>query len=262
MRTCVAIVLLVFCGIGVAQVPPDRGGGNRDAYPELEAVAAWKALAAGYVAKAVKDQTLDQDPVLNARVDRVMAAVGAAVAAIDSRFAKSVWRAILIADFGRGAVAFPGQIILVDASFVRQLALTDEELALILSHEAAHVIAGHAAAKLAFMAQLLGKAQLGTARKALLEFLAKDSYAEVFSPEARLQEREADTIGAAILFTTGYNPQRAMKVFDKLADAESVERDPEACVYETASVRKQSVAAVIAALQKIYARRGEGPVIR
>lgn len=259
MRTCIAIVLLVYGAVGMAQVPSDRGGRSRDAYPESEAAAAWKALAAGYVSKAVKDQTLDQDPVLNARVDRVVAAVGAAVAAIDSRFAGSVWRAILIADFGHGAVAFPGQIILVDASFVRKLALTDEELALVLSHEAAHVIAGHASAKLAFMAQLLGKEKLGTARKALLEFLAKDSYAEVFSREARMQEREADTIGAAILFATGYDPQRAMRIFDKLADPVVAGSDPEAGVHEAASVRKQTVAAVIATLEKLHDRRGGEP---
>jgi len=37
--------------------------------------------------KAVRDEKLDKDPVLNARVDAVMAAVGAAVATVDPRFA-------------------------------------------------------------------------------------------------------------------------------------------------------------------------------
>jgi predicted Zn-dependent protease len=256
MRACIALVLLLFGGVGVAQVPPAAAPQNQAAYPETEAAAAWRALAASYVRKALKDQKLDKEPVLNARVDTVMAAVGKAVAAIDPRFARSAWRAILIEDFGRGAAAFPGEIILVDARFVRNLALTDDELALILSHEAAHVVNGHASEKLSFMAEILGKEKVPTARTALLEFLAKDAYAEVFQPKARLQEREADTLGAAILFASGFDPQRALTLFDKLTVLESRENGQAADSHDAASVRKQAVAAVIAELQDLHARRG------
>jgi len=169
------------------------------AYPEGEATAAWRGLAASYVRKAVREGTLDRDPLLNARADRIMAKVGAAAGALDPRFAGTGWTALLIADFGHGAAAFPGGIILVDATFARTLQLDDDELALILSHEAAHVLAGHAAAKLAFMAEYLGKERIPTASTALQEFLAKDSYAAVFQPRLRQQEREADALGAAIL---------------------------------------------------------------
>ena len=67
------------------------------------------------------------------------------------------------------AAAFPGQTILIDAKFVRKLALSDDELALMLCHEAAHLLAGHASDKLSFMAEFLGKDRLPTARAALLE---------------------------------------------------------------------------------------------
>jgi len=250
MKTCVAVALLLFGAVCVAQVPPDGGPQNRAAYPESDAAAAWRALAAS------KDQAVDQDPALNARVDTVMAGVGAAVAAIDSRFANASWRAILIEDFGRGAAAFPGEIILVDAKFVRTLQLNDDELALVFSHEAAHVVAGHASAKLSFMAEFLGKEKVPTARTALLEFLAKDSYAVAYRPTALLQEREADTIGAGILFASGYDAQRALALFDKLAELEAGEtaRDPGS--HDAARVRQQAVAGVIAELRQMHARRG------
>lgn len=259
MKTCVAVLLFLFGGVCFAQVSPDGRPQNQTAYPESEAAAAWRSLAASYMRKALKDRTLDTDPVLNARVDTVMAAVGAAVAAIDPRFADSSWKAILIEDFGHGAAAFPGETILVDAKFVRTLQLDDDELALIFSHEAAHVVAGHASAKLSFMAEFLGKEKLPTARTALLEFLADDSYAAVFRPTARLQEREADTVGAAILFASGYDSQRALGLFDKLAELEIREdgRAPDA--HDAASVRKQTIAGVIAELQQVQARRGAEP---
>ena len=236
MKTCVAVVFLFFGGICLAQMSPDGSPQSQAAYPESEAAAAWRGLAASYVRKALKDQTLDRDPALNARVDTVMAAVGAAVAAIDSRFADSSWKAILIEDFGHGAAAFPGETILVDAKFVRALQLNDDELALIFSHEVAHVVAGHASAKLSFMAEFLGKEKIPTARTALLEFLAKDSYAAVFQPTARLQEREADTVGAAIFFASGYDSQRALGVFDKLAELETREDGQAPDSHDAASV--------------------------
>jgi len=259
MRVCVAIVLLLFVTLGIAQAPPNGGPRQEAAYPESEAAAAWRGLAASYVRKALREEKLDKDPVLNRRIDAVMAAVGKAAAAIDPRFAGSDWRAILIEGFGRGAAAFPGDTIIVDAKFVRNLALTDDELALILSHEAAHVIAGHAYTKLSFMAEILGKEKIPTARTALLEFLAKDSYAEAFQPKALLQEREADALGAAILFASGYDPQRAMKVFDKLTELEALDKGRAGQLtdsHDAARIRKQSVSAVIAELQELDARRG------
>lgn len=246
MKTCVAallLYLLLMCG-GACLAQP--------AYPEPEAAAAWRGLAAGYVRQALKDGSLNRDPQLNARVDAAMAAVGAAVAAFDPRFAGASWKAILIEDFGRGAVAFPGEIILVDAKFVRALRLNDDELALILAHEAAHVVAGHASEKLSFMAEYLGKDRLPNARSALMEFFAKDTYAAVFQPTALRQEREADRVGAVIFFATGYDAPRALGVFDKLAGLET-RRDQDS--HDAAGVRKLAISAVFAEQRLLQARR-------
>jgi predicted Zn-dependent protease len=252
LKTCVAVALLLCASMGFAQVP-EAGVPGPLAYPEPDSSAAWRSLAASYVRKAVREQKLDRDPVLNARIDSVMAAVGAAVATIDPRFAgaSGAWKAILIEGFGRGAAAFPGETILVDATFVRNLSLTDDELALILSHEAAHVVARHASKKLSFMADFLGKEKVPDARTALLEFLAKDSYAAEFQPKARQQEREADTVGAAIFFASGYDPQRALTLFDKLAYLErrGAGHGQASDTHDSAATRKQIVASVIAGLQ-------------
>ena len=250
------MALWLCAGLGFAQAPAGGVAGPL-AYPEPESSAVWRSLAATYVRKAIRDDKLNKDPVLNARIDAVMAAVGAAVATVDPRSASAPasWKAILIEGFGRGAAAFPGETILVDATFVRNLSLSDDELALILSHEAAHVVARHASAKLSFMAEVLGKEKVPDARTALLEFLAKDSYAVEFQPKARQQEREADTIGAAIFFATGYDLGRALTLFDKLGDMEaraSGRTGPAgqaSDTHDSAAMRKEVIASVIAGLQ-------------
>ena len=259
MKSCVAAVLLLFSVICVAQAPPGLPPSNAQAYPAFEADLAWRGLAAGYIRKAQREQTLDKDPALNARVDALMIAVGEAVAAIDPRFARSVWKAILIDDFGHGAAAFPGEIILIDAKFVRRLKLNDDELALILCHEAAHVVAGHALAKLSFMAEFLGKEKVPTARTALIEFLAKDDYATAYQPQARRQEREADQLGAAIFFTTGYDARRALGVFDKLAAIWTREDRLSPDAHEAPEARKTNISTVFADLQQMHAGRSAEP---
>ncbi len=255
MKTCIAAVLVFFSGVLFAQTPPRSAAQNHAAFPESETAAAWRALAAGYVRKALENHSLERDRSLNERVDAVMAVVGAAVAAIEPRFAAATWRAILINDFGYGAAAFPGETILVDANFVRTLALNDDELALILSHEAAHVLAGHASVKLTFMAEYLGKEKIPDARTALMEFLAKDSYAAAYRPTAQLQEREADRIGAAIFFATGYDSPRALGVFDKLSAQESRDDGRAPDSHDAALVRKRAIAREIAELQRLHASR-------
>lgn len=242
MKACIAILLSLICVSGGAQ-----SGKRPGAYPESEAEAAWRALAASYVRKAVREQKLNRDPTLNARVDAVMSRIGAAVAAVDARYASAEWRAILIEDFGHGAVAFPGQTLLVDARFVRTLRLSDDELALVFAHEAGHILAGHAYEKLSFMAETLGPGGAPTARTALLAFLAKDDYAASFRPVARVQEREADRIGAAIFFASGYDTERALALFDKLAALELREGSD---VHDPAMVRRAAVLAVIESLRR------------
>ena len=246
-RIGIAAALLLFSTFCPAQAPSGARYQMSAAYPEQESAAVWRALGASYVRKALRDNLLDRDPAWNARLDSVMAAIGVAAATLFPDYAKASWRALLIDDFGHGAVAFPGGTVLVDANFARQLALTDNELALLLAHEVAHLVAAHPSEKLSFMAEALGKERAPTAGSALLAFYAQDSYALLFVPTARLQEREADAIGASILLASGYDWPQALALFDKLAKLDR--RGHEASSHDPALVRKQSVQDVLEGLQ-------------
>jgi predicted Zn-dependent protease len=224
------------------------------AYPEPEATAVWRSLGASYVRKAVKDNQVVRDPALNARMDAVISAIGKAAASLFPRHAGTAWRALLIDDFGHGAVAFPGGTVLVDATFVRQLEMTDDELALLLAHEVAHVVADHPSEKLSFVADRLGKDKAPTAGSALWALFSVDTYALMFQPVARLQEREADAIGAAVLHASGYDAKRALHLFDKLDKLEHDANVPESATHDAASTRKQAVALVLDGLGRGWQR--------
>jgi predicted Zn-dependent protease len=250
-----AAILAVWAGClaspaGLAETQPSSRYHTPAAYPEPDSAAVWRSLGASYVRKAVKENQIVRDPVLNARVDAAMAAVGKAASALYPRHAGTAWRALLIDDFGHGAVAFPGGTVLVDATFVRQLEMTDDELALLLAHEVAHVVADHPSEKLSFVAERLGKDKAPTAWSALLAFFSVDTYALMFQPVARLQEREADVVGAVVLDASGYDARRALELFDKLARLEHHANLPESATHDTAGIRRQTVLQVLEGLRR------------
>ena len=239
------VACLLFPAFCLAEPPSAIRYLHPAAYPEPDSSAVWRSLGASYVRKALKDNSVDRDPVLNARIDAVMTAVGTAAGALYPKFAQSNWKALLIEKFGHGAVAFPGGTVLVDARFVRLLDLSDDELALVLAHEVAHVVAGHPSEKLSFMAETIGRDLAPTAGSALHAFFAQDSYALQFQPTARLQEREADAIGGAIFQATGYDPDRALGLFDKLEQIERAGNGSGSATHDPAGSRKRAVAEAI-----------------
>jgi len=256
MKSLLAAALLLCSSFCLAQFPYTASERLEAVYPDAEVSAVWHALGAAYVRKALDDKTLDRDPELNARIDAVTERVAAAVASISPRFPADYWRTILVEGFGHGATAFPGGTLIVDAKFVRRHQVTDEELALIIAHEMAHVVAGHASEKLSFMAGLMGtnagtnagaKAHVPTARAALIAFFTSDGHVDAFRPIAVKQEREADSVGAVFLLKSGYDPQRALLLFDKLAAQEAGNEMRSADTHDPAALRKQLVLRAIEA---------------
>jgi predicted Zn-dependent protease len=242
MKSLLSAALLLCSSFCLAQLPATSSEKLEAVYPDAEVSAVWHALGAAYVRKALDDRTLDRDPDLNARIDAVTARVAGAVASMSPRFPAAYWRTILVEGFGHGATAFPGGTLIVDANFVRRHQVTDEELALIIAHEMAHVVAGHASEKLSFMAGLMGtKAHVPTARAALIAFFTSDGHVDTFRPIAQKQEREADRIGAVFLLKSGYDPQRALLLFDKLAAQEAGNEVRGADTHDPAALRKELV---------------------
>ena len=68
----------------------------------------------------------------------------------------------------------------------------------------------------------------------------------MFQPTARMQEREADTVGAAILHASGHDPHVALRLFDKLAKLEK--GGFESPTHDSAAARRQAMEAAFARL--------------
>jgi len=154
--------------------------------------------------------------------------------------------AILVASMGRkiNAYAAPGKIIL--SQRLVSFCLNDDELALIVGHEMAHQVLGHLVRGAAHreLGLMLGEVITAASTLSLGRLLdwrhfrvdtnvrqvAQDAIVSVFSQD---EEREADTYGAWFAFQAGYNLDRGVAVWERVAAVD--EKDPFLTTYFLAS---------------------------
>jgi Zn-dependent protease with chaperone function len=142
------------------------------------------------------------------------------------------------------AWASPGQVIVTRR--LVSFCLNDDELALIVGHEMAHQVLGHLMRGAAHreMAKFVGEAFTAFSTLSLNRLLdwrhamvspevrrvAGDAVVSVFSRE---EEREADIYGAWFAFQAGYNVEKGLAVWERMAGV--VDHDPFSRTYFTDS---------------------------
>ena len=132
------------------------------------------------------------------------------------------WELNLITSKELNAFCMPGGKVAVYTGIVDQLRLTDDEIAMIMGHEMAHALREHARARIAksqgtgtllsLGAQLLGLGQLGDVAASIGTQLLTLRF-------SREDETDADLVGLEIAARGGYNPQAAISLWQKMAQA-------------------------------------------
>ena len=132
------------------------------------------------------------------------------------------WDVNLIGSKQINAFCMPGGKIAFYTAVLDQLRLTDDEAAMIMGHEMAHALREHARSRIAksegtsqllsFGAQLLGLGQAGNIAAGLGTQLLTLRY-------SRDDETDADLVGLELAARSGYNPQAAVSLWEKMAQA-------------------------------------------
>lgn len=162
---------------------------------------------------------LDRDRVLLARVRRIADGLVRAAIVLKPEAADWPWEVHVTDDPAIEAESQAGGKLLVGSRFVSQLALGDGELAVLLAHEIAHVVAEHER-------ETLSEALLDSRRELPLdvieERLASDLPLQLrLSKLSAIQEREADQLGMLIAFRAGWPCSAMLAFYSKLAAASS-----------------------------------------
>lgn len=157
------------------------------------------------------------------RVNRIVIRLQKQVGVFRDDALKWNWQLTLIDAPVLNASCAPGGKITFYTGLVRQLKLTDDEIAVIMGHEVAHALREHGRERVskAYAQNALSQAALTAAPNSQAQVDAANQVAHYLYvlPNSRQNESEADGMGLELAARAGYNPNAAISVWNKMAAA-------------------------------------------
>jgi len=135
------------------------------------------------------------------------------------------WEIVLIQDDTPNAFALPGGRIGVHTGMV-ELAGDDDGLGIVIGHEVGHVLAQHSAERMSQSLVLAGGLAVGSValkdedaktQRLVLGAMGVGASLGVALPFSRLHESEADELGLLIAANAGFDPRKAIGLWERMA---------------------------------------------
>jgi len=170
------------------------------------------------------------------------------------------WEVNLIGSKQLNAFCMPGGKIVFFTGILQALQLDDDEVAQIMGHEMAHALREHARERMGKTAAtrlgtsvISGLLGLGSTGDALVNMGGKLLTLE-FSRE---DESEADLIGMELAARAGYEPQAAVRLWQKMGEANRGAPPQFLSTHPSASTRIRDLQANLARVAPLYAAAGK-----
>jgi predicted Zn-dependent protease len=171
-----------------------------------------------------RQEKISADPAANARVQRVGRRIAASVG---REIPNAQWEFVVFDSPQVNAFALPGGKVGVYTGLLK-LAVSDDELAIVMGHEIAHVTSRHGAERTSQQYALAGVGLITALgleakqvdpqeRNLILAAYGVGATVGVALPFSRLQESEADAIGLRFAAGAGYDPRAAASFWRKMA---------------------------------------------
>lgn len=166
------------------------------------------------------------------------------------------WEVHIIQAETMNAYVMPGGKIVFYSGIIDNLKLTDAEIAAIMGHEMAHALREHSREKLSRSMATGGVISIASAAfglsagQAQVAQLAGDVGLSL--PHSRTQESEADKIGLELMARTGYNPNAAVSLWQKM-QAKSGSSGPQfLSTHPSSSNRIKQIQDLLPAVMPLY----------
>jgi predicted Zn-dependent protease len=134
--------------------------------------------------------------------------------------AEQDWEVEVFRDDSANAFALPGGHIGVHTGML-DVAGTQDQLAAVVAHEVAHVLAGHSNERMSTQALTqAGLAATGAvtgASPGVMAALGAGAQVGVLLPYGRAQETEADVMGLELMAEAGFDPRAAVTLWEQMA---------------------------------------------
>lgn len=208
------MLLLLAAAQAVAQVP-DSGRWQELRFTAEEVGPLSEDQYIEQTVSMAADGRLDRDRALLGRARRIADGLIGAAIALKPEAKAWQWEIHVTDDPAIEAESQAGGKLLLGSRFVARLQLDDGELAVLLAHEIAHVIAEHER-------ETLSEALLDSRRDLPLEVVEQRLASDIplqlrLSKLSVIQEREADQLGMLIAFRAGWPCSAMLRFYGKLA---------------------------------------------
>jgi predicted Zn-dependent protease len=181
-----------------------------------------------------KSEKISTNPAYSAQVQRVGARIAASVG---DRMPGTKWEFVVFDSAEVNAFALPGGKVGVYTGLLKLVA-SDDELAIVMGHEIAHVTSHHGGERTSQNLAVAGIGALLTLgmeqqevspakRNAILTAYGLGATVGVLLPFSRTHESEADRIGLQFAAGAGYDPRAAAAFWRKMASAHTGPKPPE-----------------------------------
>ena len=182
-------------------------------------------------AEAQQKGELNTDPAMTQRVRAIASRIEPQTRVFRADAPGWKWEVNVISSNELNAFCMPGGKIVFYSGLIRQLNLTDDEIAIVMGHEISHALREHSREQVsqAMAAQGLigvGAALLGASESSA--DIANAAYGALIATKfSRVDESEADRIGLELTARAGYDPRAGVTLWQKMMKANQGGRPPE-----------------------------------
>ncbi len=182
-------------------------------------------------AEAQQKGALNTDPALTQRVRNVASRIEPQTRVFRSDAPGWKWEVNVINSNQLNAFCMPGGKIMFYSGLIRQLNLSDDEIAVVMGHEIAHALREHSREQVSQAMAAQGAIGIGAALLGLGEGtadIAGTAYESLIATKfSRVDESEADRIGLELAARAGYDPRAGVSIWQKMMKANQGGRPPE-----------------------------------
>lgn len=180
---------------------------------------------------AQEEDILNKDAALLQRVRAIASRIQPQTSVFRSDAPAWAWEVNVLDSEELNAFCMPGGKIMFYSGLIRQLQLTDDEIAVVMGHEIAHALREHSREQMSqqVVAQSaigIGATLLGLGRASA--DLASTGYQAIIATRfSRTDETEADRIGLELSARAGYDPRAGVTLWRKMLQASGGASPPE-----------------------------------
>ena len=174
-------------------------------------------------AEATKKGQLNTDAAMTARVRAIAARIEPQTKVFRPDAVNWNWQVNVIDSKELNAFCMPGGRIMFYSGLIKQLNLTDDEIAIVMGHEIGHALREHSREQIS--QQIAAQTGIGVGA-ALLGLggagadLANQGYQSLVATKfSRTDETEADRIGLELAARAGYDPRAGLTLWEKMSAA-------------------------------------------